>query len=180
MTYAKERTGMTQCQVVENLRAVISSDYFRAYDCESARFSSDLLSADLRRGYGLQDGLKVADITDTFANLLETASNRGTLSEAVVGLRPSDEMLRGMQFEEQLYDEGLELPLTVSVRREGTTKDSIYRFSVVNLGLKESYFESQGLDFKSAQAKVIQWYREVTRNLKQTLPHEFNGLTFSK
>lgn len=180
MAYAKEKKGMTQDQAIDNLRAVLGSDYFRAYDCVSAKISSDLVTADIRRGYGARDALKVADITDIFANLLEAASSRGTLVEASVGLKLSEEMLRGMQFEERVYEEDLELALTVDVRRAGTTENSNYTFSVVNLGLKQSYFEAQGLDFKDAQAKVSQWYRKITRNLKKILPHEVGEFTFSE
>ncbi len=172
MIYSKEKTGLTQSQAVENLKAVLNSDYFRGYDCDSVRIYSDLVTADLRTSSSREDvRLKVADITDTVTNLLEVVTNNwGTLEKALVELQPSDIMLRSMGFEENLYKEGLELPITIKVTREGTTEQNGYSFSLFNLGPKESYFKSQGLNFRDAQKKVSKWYKELNRNLKDILP----------
>nr|MBA4405593.1 hypothetical protein [Nanoarchaeum sp.] len=164
MAYVKERTGMTQDQVVENLMAIFTSDYFGGYKCEMARFSSDLLSTNLVAG---RNELRVADITNTFVNCLQAASGIGTLSDVFVELRPSDEMLKSMRFDEN----EIGLPLSVLVNREVTTENPGYRFGVLNLGLKQDYVEYIGLNFKEEQAKVNQWYREVTRNLNKILPY---------
>jgi len=175
MIYSKELARITQNQAIENLKAMLASEYFKEYNFDNARLSSDLVTADLKRGYSLQNvRLKIADITNTFTSLLEVASSKGTLTEVFVELKPSDEMMRSMQFEKKLYEEDLALPLNISIRKEGTTENSNYRFSIVNLGLKQSYFESQGLNFKDAQTKVSKWYRELTKNLKKMLPYEFS------
>jgi hypothetical protein len=173
MRYHKEIKGLTQVQAINGLKAMLASDYFKAYVFTNAGLYSDLATVDLRGGHRRTEvQLKIGDITDVFANLLDVAS-KGTLAEAVVGLRPSEGMLKAMHFERRLYEEGLvpELPLTALIRREHKTENPDYSFSVFNIGLKQSFFDSQGLDYKDAQARVKQWYQEVTRQLKNVLHH---------
>jgi hypothetical protein len=175
MSYSKHRTGLTQEQSVENLRAVLGSDYFKQYVWRDARFSSNFCSLELNGSYNPARLLTVKKIGRSFASLLEQACKGGILSEVRMNIVTSEEMTRAMKFQEPVCDEGLSLPLHLNISKEGTTEDTSYRFEIINLGLKQSYFESQGWDFKDAQARLGRWYTTLTCNLKKILPHEVHN-----
>jgi len=189
MQYSREVKGLSQNQAIENLRAVISSDYFKAYEFCDGRISSDIISTDSIGGDNprTKSRFKVGDITDMLVGLFDGIENKGSLNEVSWRITPLRKKLKAMKFEKRLYKDDLSLPLTVSVQREGEYNaekcglihkkywggnSDKYVFHVLNLGFDESYFESEGLDLEDANARLAKWYKEVTRNLKKILPHE--------
>lgn len=177
MSYIKEARGLSQSQAIENLRAVLSSDYFKDYEfcIDGGQLRSDMISVDSIGGYkkGKIEMYKAGELSDTVLALLNAVENTGTLDHVFICLAPSEEILRAMNFEERVYDD-LRLPLTFGIAIEGRNEQT-YCFSVTNYGLKQSHFEDHGLNFKDAKKKLALWYAEITINLKKILPHQVNN-----
>ena len=174
MSYSKKIEDLSQNQAIENLKAIISSDYFKAYEfyCPSNnRIYSDMISVDSIGG--IMKTFKVGDLADTVVALLDSIESKGILNEAFVELTPSEERLRNMEFEDRLYEDDLNLPLCFYISKNERYNGGEYSFSIFNLSFKESYFESRGLDLKDAKQKRGRWYSEITRNLKKILPNQF-------
>jgi len=189
MHYSREVKGLSQNQAIENLRAIISSDYFKTYEFCNGRMYSDIISVNSIGGYNprTKSRFKVGDVTDTLGGLLDGIENKGSLNEVFWQIALPDKKLKAMKFEKRLYEDDFDLPLTFSLQREGEYNaekcglvhkkywggnSDKYVFRVVNLGFKESYFESKGWDLKDANARLAKWYKQVNRNLKKILPHE--------
>lgn len=174
--YGKEAKGLTQSQAIENLKAILGSDYFKTYNFyPNSRISSDIITTEIA-GYKTVNEKtvpnKVSDISDAIIALLNGIDNKGTLIETFIKLCPSDEVMKTIEFEKGLYEDGaISLPLSFSIMRERRDDTMKYNFQVINMGFKKSYFESHGFDFKDANKKIANWYREITRNLKSILPH---------
>jgi len=171
MMYDKERKGLNQVQAFDNLKVMLGLEYFGKFDLEEAKFTSETLSADIRGTYGLQRRTKIGDISGQYLGLMGSAIERGSISNVYVMMRASTEFLKSMNFEDRLYDEDFSLPLIVNIRPDGVSSDELYRYVVLNLGFKESFFESEGLDYQDATEKLSSWYEEITKNLEK-LPHK--------
>lgn len=178
MSYSKEARGLSQYQAIENLRAIVSSKYFGAYEFSNGRISSDMMKVDSIGGLRIEP-FRVGDLADDVVALLDAVKSKGTLYETYVQLALSEERLRAMNFEERLCEGDFSLSLNFGVSREGKPDFDDYSFRVLNFGFKESYFESEGLDLKNAKQKLTIWYREITRNLNRILPNPVQNLTFS-
>lgn len=178
MSYSRE-ADLSQKQVIDNLCAVLSSDYFKAYEfCYGgSKIDSDLISMGSIGGWaGIRDSrVKVADISHMLMYMLRSVQLNGTLLNANLKLTPSPETLREMGFEQGLFetDEEFDLPLvfeaqTILEKFEPTGK---YCFRVAHRGFDESYFQAEGFDLKAAEKIVRPWYSNLTRNLKRILPN---------
>ncbi|MDO8642387.1 MAG: hypothetical protein Q7R76_02230 [Candidatus Woesearchaeota archaeon] len=180
MSYLKEATGLSQDQAIENLTAVVRSNYFRAYEFHSdkSRVRSDMITVDSIGGWreGTTGEYQVEDLADMVVAVLEGVKDEGIMGEAFLRIALSEKKVRAMKFERRLYDHDLILGLTFSITRERRSDSGRYTFCVSDGGFKKSYFESEGLDFDDAKKKRDAWNREVNTELKQILPHPIQAV----
>lgn len=173
--YAQENRNLTQNEALENLRAIISSDYFGEYTIQgSNRIGADIIKVNsigtLNKN---SERSKVKDLASTLLAVVEGIKREGKLEEVFIGISPSEEKIRKMNFEEKLYEEDTRLPLTISIQKQGDTESQqIYEFTIYQLGFKESYLEELGCSIKDSRKKIGRWYKELTLNLKKILPHK--------
>gem|GEM_PF-6542840 len=183
MPYFKEARNLSEGQAIDNLLAIVRADYFKPYEISSgdSRLNSDLLRVESLGGWraGTIKPYTVGDLSDVLVSLLGAIRDRGTLHLASLQLRISQKEIKAMGFERKLYvDEDFGLPLSLSIVRGARSAPDKYLFTAKNLGLKESYFESAGLDLKDANQRLFTWYRQVARQLTKILPHPVQNMTF--
>ena len=190
MMYDKQASRLTQNAAIENMRAVITSDYFKKYNFSPSPNSikSNIIRVDCIGGRKKNaDGMyiipvelySVADISKTVDSLLEAIQLEGILEDAHLNLRLPASLVKAMNFEKRLTEEeGVNLMMNFYIARDTPRDSSIqtYKFQVFDLGWKKSYFEEEDLNFKDASAKRGNWRGQVTRALNRILPHKVKDL----
>ena len=178
MNYSRE-ADLSQKQAIDNMCAVLSSDYFKAYEfCfHGSRIRSDIIDIDSIGGEaGNERGrIKVEDLSRMLIYLFRTIQTKGTLHEIKLSTTPSQERLHEMGFENGLFeaDENFDLPLVfrasmVSERFKPTGK---YCFKVAHAGFEESFFQEHDLNVRTAEKLLPPWYSSISRNLNVILPN---------
>ncbi|MFT4261416.1 MAG: hypothetical protein ACMXX9_03215 [Candidatus Woesearchaeota archaeon] len=185
MSYLKQAKNLSQTQAIDNLNAVINSNHFKSYEFypRQNNIHSDIININSIGGfkYGTIQSetfkqFKVEDLSDTITTILNTIENKGSLQHIFITLRPSEERLRAMNFEEKLYEEDFSLPISFGILKDGDYDLNKYAFNISNWGFKDNYFESEGLDLKDAKQKLNIWYDELTANFKKVLPHQVQNI----
>ena len=165
MNYLKEAVRLSQSQAIENLNAVLSSDYFRDYEFypDVNEIVSNVIGID-SIGLGREQPYKVKEIGDIVVGLLDAVKNRGILNKVFIKITPPKDTVQTMQFEAAgETDDKLDisLPITFSVSQEKFGSDEYY-FCVLQSGLG---------GVKDAEKKLARWYQEIDKTLKEILPH---------
>ena len=171
-SYIKQADALTQAQALADLKAIATSPYFGQYTFGNAHVNSDVVVARFEGRWreGAAERATLAEVSDGIAGLLQTIEKHHTkLEDTGIDVRVPERLMRAMKFDKRLgAEDELQLPLDFHIKVQ---VGALYQFSIVNLGLKQSYFQEHRLNFKDACAKVANWHRQLNRQLK-TLPYK--------
>jgi hypothetical protein len=173
MSYTKTIRALSQNDAIEMMKDVFRLDYFAAFEFNPGAnsISSDIIRVDSIGGYRAKtkELYKVGDISETVVALLDRIQIKGALFSASFQMKPTDEKLRAMRFEEEVYANKLSLPICFEISKDAIHSDARYSFHVLQLGFRSSRPVNE-IEIKDEALKLRIWYAEISKYMEMILP----------
>lgn len=180
MDYSRT-VSLSQAQVLDNLSAIVKSEYFKQYEFfpEGSQIRSDIINlSSIGGGFGLEpidlDRLFVVDdLAAPLDCVFGVIKSKGNLNYSRLVITPAKDALRAMGFEDKVFllDDRFTLPLGFYV--VGCGRERKFEFEIKQDGVSRRHFPELGLNLKAANQVLGSWYRELDHNLQKILPHQF-------
>lgn len=166
--YCIEKAGLSEAEVVNNVKAFVGSEYFSEYHLWDGHIDTNFCKIQRLGGFTVEPGrvFRLRDITPFIENTLDKLTDPEFVLETVnLELIPPLSLKRKLRFsEEQNYS--LRLPLNLSA---GRIDEPTYRFSIRNFGL-DSMSYSTHQEFEDDRKSLQEWYGDIDAEFKRILP----------
>lgn len=171
-----ESGNLTQRQALENMAAIVNSDYFKEFVFLPSAIHSDILNInDFGRDISIE-GTTVRDLSKTLTGAYQDISACGILEFSALAISLPEKRLRSFGFDERIFYDQFK-PFTLPLTFTTQPFHNFYRLNVSMDRLNREYYQNLGINYQNMRKVIDPWHVQVKEQVNKVVPHKLSELS---